>query len=403
MNSLLIAWLLLAGPAWSVVGGAVLPRRYRRRGLDAGVARLCGSLMGAALGPGGIAYLYTMTPTLRGGRHAGLPGAVVATELVGLFALHYPTNPCVSSASYNLNLLQNGLTLGMVYGTMAVGLTLIFSVQRVVSFAHGQLFMFGGVLAFLISTRLWDLNPLFAIPLAGGAVLLVGAAVDKLLLSPAYTGRVERPLEYALLATFGFGLFLQYALVGVLGNPSGIRSPRFTDRPLLGVDVAAFDFGPLRIRTDLLIAGVIGTMLMILLFWFLQRTWTGASLRAVSMDRQAASVVGIHAQRTFTAAFALGSMLAGMAGAALVPALNFPVPQIATQAAVRSYIIVVLGGLGSVPGAWLGGVIVGLIEGVGAGCFPDPGRAASYQLAFPLAIFALVLLIRPQGFFGRRE
>ena len=125
------------------------------------------------------------------------------------------------------------------------------------------------------------------------------------------------------------------------------------------------------------------------------------SLRAVSQNREAAGVAGINARQAFTLAFALGSALAGMAGATLVAVLNFPVPDIAGQAALRSYVIIVLGGLGSVAGAWLGGIFIGVVEALGAGCFPDPNRAAAYQLAFPLIIFALVLLIRPQGFFGR--
>lgn len=398
-----ILWLVLAGPLWSALGAFAVPRRYRHLGLDAGSARLAGGLAGAALGPVGVGYLLYATPPLRRSVHIVAPSLVVALELWIAFRSAYPDNACNTSPGYVADQLQGGLALGLVFATMAVGLTLIYSVQRIISFAHGQFFMFGGVLAFLIATEVWGLNGLFAVPLAGTITLVLGMVFERTMLSPMHSGRIERPDEYAILVTFGFGLFLQFALVGTLGNPTGLKAPRYTDRPLLGIDTAAFDLGPLRIRTDFWIAGLLGVLLIVLLVLFLRNTWTGRSLRAVSQHRTAASVVGINSSRAFTLAFGIGTMLAGMAGALLVPVLNFPVPQIAAQASIRSYVIIVLGGLGSVAGAGLGGLFVGIAEVLGAGCFPDASRAASYQLGFPLLLFALMLLVRPRGFFGRER
>ncbi len=399
----LIAWLLLAGPVWAAVGAWVVPGRYRHRGRDPRLAGLVGGLAGAALGPLALAYLVTRTPVVRRGVHVVPAGVLLTLELGLLFRVLAPADPCVTSAGYVIDQVQNGLTVGAVYATMAVGLTLIFSVLGVVSFTHGQFVMLGGVMSYLLLTQVLPVNPLFVIPLAGAAGFLLGAVVEAGLLSPMHRGQVERKDEYAILITFGFGVFLQYTLLGVLGPTAGVMAPRYTARPLFGLDTALFTLGPLHLRTDFLIAGCAGALLVALLSWFLRRTWTGRSLRAVSMDNEAAAVAGIDSARTFTFAFGLGSALASMAGAALVPVLAFSIPDIASQAAVTSYVIIVLGGLGSVPGAFLGGLSIGVVEALGAGCYPDPSKGAVYQTAFALVIFAIALLVRPQGFLGRRQ
>ena len=399
--SWLIAWLLLAGPIWAGIGGYVVPRRYRDHNLDSSRGRLVGGLTGASLGPVGLGYLYLRMPDMDRRLLVALPSGVLAFEAIWIFNALWPDNPCVNNPAYVVDQVQSGVVVGLVLATIAVGLTLIYSVQGIVSCAHGQLFMFGGVVAFILLTDYWAVTPILAIPIVGAATFIVGALFDRSMLGPMYTGRIERPAEYAILVTFGFGLFLQFALVGWLGSPSGIKAPRYTDVAGLSFLNARVEIGSVIVRSDFVIAGIIGTALVFGLVLFLNRTWTGMSLRAVSQNREAAGVAGINSRRAFTLSFALGSALAGMAGATLVPVLNFPVPDIAGQAALRSYVIIVLGGLGSVGGAWLGGIFIGVVEALGAGCFPDPNRAAAYQLAFPLIIFALVLLIRPQGFFGR--
>jgi branched-chain amino acid transport system permease protein len=258
------------------------------------------------------------------------------------------------------------------------------------------------VTAFLILQQL-DLNPIAVIPIVAIGTLLLGMLVAATLLRPIQSGRAERPDEYAILMTFGLGVFMTYALVGVLGSPVGVRAPRYTDRPLFGLDVSVIEIGAIRLRMDLLIAGGVGLLVFLGLVWLLYRTWLGRSFRAVSMDRQAAAVVGIDSGRVFILAFGLGCMLAGVAGAALVPAFNFQVPDMAAQTAIRSYVIVVLGGLGSVPGALVGALFLGVTEALTAACYPDPTKGATYQVAAGLLVFLAVLLLRPQGFFGRKE
>lgn len=398
----LLAWLVLAGPVWGVAGGAATPRRYRARGLDPRLARTAGALVGLALGVAGLAWLLGRTPRLDRALHVLVPSLLLLAELLLLFRVLAPANVCVTSPGYVAGQVQNGLVVGAIFGTMAIGLALIFSVLGVVNFAHGQFVMFGGVIAFLLLTQVLQVNAIFVIPLVGVAAFALGALVERGLLTPLHRGKVERKDEYAILITFGFGIFLQYSLLGGLGPTSGVRAPRYTDRPLLGIDQSTFTLGALRFETNYLIAAAIGLVLCGVLTWFLKATWAGRGLRAVSMNQQAATVAGIDPARTYTLAFGVGAALTGMAGAALVPVLNFPVPEVATAMAVRAFVIIVLGGLGSVPGAFLGGLFVGVVEALGAGCYPDPSKGAVYQPAFGLLIFALVLLLRPQGFFGRK-
>ena len=400
---LLWCWLAVAGPVWGVVGGAAVPRRYRRHGRDPRLARLAGALVGLSVGPAGLAPLYWRLPPLRRGWSVVAPALLLAGEMFAVFRLTSPGNSCVRSPGFVSGQVANGLLVGAVIATAAIGLTLIFSVLNVVSFAHGQLVMAGGVTAYLLLGEAGQLNPLVVVPLVGLVGFAIGVLVDRGLLTPLHSGSVDRADEYAILVTFGFGIFLQYALLGVLGPTSGLRTVRYTDVPLLGMHFGAtgFNLGSVRVDTNLLVAGVVGALMCALLVVFLRVTWSGRALRAVSQNPQAAAVAGIHTDRSFTVAFGLGAMLAAMAGATLVPVLNFPVPEVAGQMAIRSYVVVVLGGLGSVPGAFLGGLFVGVVEALGAGCYPDPSKGAVYQSAFGLVIFALVLLARPRGFFGR--
>jgi branched-chain amino acid transport system permease protein len=397
-----LIWLLAAGPLWSAAGALYLPRRYRTRRGDPRLARLAGGLWGAALGPMALAPLYSRVPPLRRDLHVVLPALLVALEMMLLFAHSNPDNLCVTDPLYVLNQMQTGLTVGLIYATMASGLTLIYSVQRIISFTHGQFVMFGGVLTFLL-LRDSNLNPVFVMPVVAVVTFAGGVLIARFLLKPVQLGTVERPDEYAILMTFGVSIFLTYALIGALGNPIGVRAARYTDRPLFGIDRAVFELAGMRMRTDLLIAGAVGLAIFMALSWLLYRTWTGRSFRAVSMDRQAAAVAGIDPGAVFLWAFGIGTALAGLAGAALVPAFNFQVPEMAAQTAIRSYVIVVLGGLGSLRGALLGALFLGVVEALTAGCYPDPSKGATYQVTSGLIVFLVVLLVRPQGFFGRAD
>jgi branched-chain amino acid transport system permease protein len=406
------AWLLLAGPIWAVIGGYFIPRRYRDLGLDDTSSFMIGSLAGFAAGPFALAVLWYDSPKLNQDWTMSL-SVLSAWQLYTVFALYNPENLCVAAPyqyTYLTQQTMNGLTIGAIYALMAVGLTLIYSVQGIVSFAHGQFYMVGGYFSFYFLGYVADtfgieLNPVWGIPVAGFIAFLIGMVFERFFLRPMHTGLIERVSEYAILITFGFGFFVEYttlALAGPFPQKLGrfIEIRRFTFERIQITD--NFAFGPITIIGDRAFGTLIGVILIFALLYFLNRTWTGRALRAVSMDKQAAAVTGINPLDMNTLAFGIGTMLAAMSGAALIPIFAF-VPWAGAEMAGRSYVIVVLGGLGSVPGALAGGLIVGVVEALGAGCFPDPSKGAAYKEAFALIIFALVLLLKPTGLFGREQ
>lgn len=424
-------WLILAGPLWAAIAAYFIPRHYHDVDADDSNALTVAALGGFAIGPLIFGLMWKYTPKVDRDWMIML-GSLGAWQIYTLFAIQNPTNLCVQ-APYQLTYLTqqtaNGIVIGAIYSLMAVGLTLIYSVLGIISFAHGQLYMVGGYFSFyflLHGARILSdltgtevvINPIWGIPVAGVIVFAMGALFERVFLKPMHDGLIERAAEYAILITFGFGFVVEYTTLAVAG-PFPQRTDRFIDirrftfarvdtiedfvfGPFKIEDFALGPFGPINIIGDRAFAMVIGIALIFALLWFLQRTWTGRALRATSQDKQAAAVAGISPTRMNTLAFGLGSMLAAMSGAALIPIFAW-VPWVGAEMVGRSYVIVVLGGLGSVPGALFGGIIVGIVEALGAGCYPDPSRGAAYKEAFALVIFALVLLLKPTGLFGREE
>ncbi len=411
-------WLILAGPLWAVIASYFIPRHYRAVGADDTNVLTAAALGGFAIGPLIFGLMWTDSPKISRNWMITL-GTLGAWQIYTIFAIQNPTNLCVQ-APYQLTYLTqqtiNGIVIGSIYALMAVGLTLIYSVQGIVSFAHGQLYMVGGYFSFYFlifaSQILSDLtgtevsvNPIFGIPVAGVIVLIMGAVFERIFLKPMHDGLIERASEYAILITFGFGFVVEYTTLAIAG-PFPQRAERFIETRLFKLEriqfTESFSFGPINVIGDRAFSMVIGIVLIFALLWFLQRTWTGRGLRATSQDKQAAAVTGINPINMNTLAFGIGSMLAAMSGAALIPIFAW-VPWMGAEMAGRSYVIVVLGGLGSVPGALFGGIIVGIVEALGTGCYPDASRGAAYKEAFALVIFALVLLLKPTGLFGREQ
>ena len=403
-----LIWII----AWGAVGGIVTPRIYARRDLDVSQATLGGALVGAALGPFGLIPLWIVTPAITNWIN-GVAAIIVAGILVAAFALAYPENLCVTNPQFMVSQLTNGIVIGLIYSLMALGLTLIYSILGIVSFAHGEFYMIGGMVVYFMSASALFGEASALVWLLGAALVtfLIGAVFEVLFLRPMGEGKIERPKEYAILVTFGLAFFLQY-LVQALAGASPVRAPRFFDFPAVALpseedpyllrmtagNLQLFD--TVSIPNPRFTAAVISILLLLVLMWFLYRTWTGRGLRAVSQDRQAASVAGINPNRMNTLAFALGGMLAGLSGAALVQVFAW-LPQVGIPASARAFVIIVLGGMGSMPGAFVGAIIVGLVEALGAGCVPDPTRAAAYIPAYGMIILTLTLLLKPTGLFGR--
>jgi branched-chain amino acid transport system permease protein len=292
-----------------------------------------------------------------------------------------------------LSVSLTGLIMGIIYALMALGLTLIYSILGIVNFAHGEFYMLGGYASYLILSSLTGLHPLLVVPMAGLAGALFGLLFEILFLRPIHQDRIDRPDEYAILVTFGLSFFLINLTLAVVG-PYPHRPPSFFR--------GTVDLGLVNVSGDRLTASALSLTLVGVLLLIINKTWIGKALRAVSQDKQAAAVVGIDSLSMNSIAFAAGAGLAAVAGALLAPSFSIT-PDVGAQPSIRSYVIIVLGGMGSIKGSIFGGVIIGLVESLAAGYFPDPSRGLRYKTAFGLVIFMLVLLFRPRGLFGRKE
>lgn len=287
----------------------------------------------------------------------------------------------------------NGLILGSIYALMAVGLALIFSILNVVNFAHGEFYMIGGYL-FHYLFALLNVPPVLALFLAIFAVLLSGAVFEFSFIRPMlFTGEVERPAEYALLITFGLAIFLQNLALGICGP--------FPKRPPVLIS-GYTTLGPALISNQRLMVGGIAVALIVILILVISKTWIGKALRAVSQDKEAAAASGINPFRMSTIAFGIGTALAAAAGALIAPIYGI-VPDAGIAPAIRSFVIIVLGGMGSIGGAIFGGLIIGEVSSLSAAFIPDMTRASAYKDVWGLLIFAFILLLKPAGLFGLRK
>ena len=292
--------------------------------------------------------------------------------------------------TYFILLTTNGLVIGLIYALMAAGLTLVFSVLKVVNFGHGSLYMLGGYAAYY-AIGLAGVPPIVGVVVAMVALFLFGVAFERLVLAPMYTDKVERKDEYAIIVTFGMTILITNLALVVFG-PFSKSPPAFLSGTLIA--------GPLILPYDRLIASIVAIIILAGLAWFLARTALGQALDAVSQSRESAAVIGINPKRMYTIAFGLGSALAGGAGALIAPIFALS-PDMGELPGVQAFIIIVIGGMGSVSGSIIGGILLGIVQGLGVGYLPDPNRALAYTQAFGALLLILVLLVRPTGLFGR--
>jgi branched-chain amino acid transport system permease protein len=295
-------------------------------------------------------------------------------------------------SAYLLLQAANGLVVGLIYALAAAGLTLIFSVLKVVNFGHGVLYMLGGYAAFY-AIKLAGLPPALAVVAAMAVLFLLGVVFERLVLTPLYTNKVERKDEYAIIVTFGlFMLVENLAIVGF--GPFNRSAPPFL-RGAVHLGVLAFTY-------DRLIAAGAAILLLAGLSLFMTRTMLGRVLDAVSQSREAAAIIGIDAKRYYAVAFGIGAALAGGAGALIGPIFTLT-PTMGDLPSIKAFIIIVLGGMGSVPGSILGGILLGLVEGLGVALYPNADKALAYSSAFSALLLALTLLFRPTGILGRKH
>jgi branched-chain amino acid transport system permease protein len=296
----------------------------------------------------------------------------------------------MGAMNYFALLAINGLVIGLIYALTAAGLTLVFSVLRVVNFGHGALYMLGGYASYY-AIRLLGLPPIAGVLAAMVALFVFGVLFERLVIQPMYRDEVERKDEYAIIVTFGLTILLSNLAIVVFG-PFSKSPPPFLSGTLV--------VGPMILPYDRLIAALVAIVLLAGLTWFLARTSLGQALDAVSQSRESAAVIGINPRRMYTIAFGLGSALAGGAGALIAPIFALS-PSMAELPVVQAFIIIVIGGMGSIGGSIIGGILLGLVQGFGVGYLPDPNRALAYTQAFGALLLIVTLLFRPTGLFGR--
>src|ERR1019366_2905143 len=280
-----------------------------------------------------------------------------------------------------IDLTVNGLIIGLFYALMAIGLSLIFGILRIVNFAHGEFYMIGAY-AYTLIALFFGISPWLAL----------AWATERLLMRPLYSGYASWGVmkdEYAVIITFALSLLLINLVDKVIG-PNGYRGPSLAA-------TTRGEIGPFMASGHRLMAAGIALLVLIAVGLFVRYSYWARQIPAVAQNRLGASLAGIDTAKASSIVFALSGGLAALAGALLSPIIN-ATPDVGAFPAVKSYVIVVLGGMGSIPGAVVASLILGVLESFGAVYI-----SYGYRDTFGLVILILVLLFRPHGLFGERS
>jgi branched-chain amino acid transport system permease protein len=278
--------------------------------------------------------------------------------------------------------LISGILIGGVYALIGIGLTIIFGVMRVINFAHGDLLMIGMYLTFYVFTLL-HIDPFLSIVITIPLMFLYGAFLQKV-----FINRVLNALpQNQILLTIGLSLIMSNSVALAFTSDYKILTTRYSSSSvkLLGISISS----------PLVISFAITVAITAALYWFLLKTDTGQAIRATAQDREAAQLMGINVGRMSIIAFGLGSALAATAGALISPTY-YIFPQVGSIFTLKAFVITVLGGMGSVVGATLGGVLIGMAESIGGLYF-----GAGWKDVVVFVLFLLVLLFKPAGLLGK--
>ena len=275
--------------------------------------------------------------------------------------------------------LVNGLTMGMMYVLIALGLTLLYSIMHIVNFAHGEIYMLGGFVSYYLVTRL-GFNYFVSLPLTMVVLFVVGIIMEKLFFS-----RVRGNFMHCLLITLGISLIFQ-SLGWTFFGTEDVTVPS----PISGV----FRIGTIFIPKQRLLSALIGLALVGLLYLLITKTKIGRHMRAIEQDSEASELFGVSINLVNMVALGIGFALAAIGGA-LIGSIFVLNPSIGLVPMLKAFVIIILGGLGSIGGCILAGLLLGIIDSVIATLL---GANLAYVVAF--AILILIIIIRPRGFFG---
>lgn len=279
--------------------------------------------------------------------------------------------------------IMNGLVMGVIYALAAIGVSLVVGIMNVVNFAHGELYILAGYFSYLFASAL-GMHFLAAMLLALALVFLLGLVIEVALIRPTYGNDM-----YSLILTFILSIVLQNTYLLIFGP--------YPSKPPNWLSGSTEIFGSFYYGNQRLAALAAGAAVIVMVFLIIKKTWFGRMIRATSQDREMAELNGVNTTRLNMLSFGLGCALAAAAGVILTPV--FPVtPNAGVPVALTAFVVVVLGGMGSLWGCVVGGLILGLVENLGASFI-----SSGYKHVFNFVILILVLLTRPAGLFGRRE
>ncbi len=279
--------------------------------------------------------------------------------------------------------LINGIILGSVYALVALGLTLIYGILHVPNFAHGMIYMLGAYVSYFLVVE-YHLNFFAAVGLSMIIMAGLGVVIERVFFRPVQgASRIN-----AFIVALSLLIILENGAV-LLWGAEFRKFP-----PLLDQQVS---FWGISITLQRLLMTVATALLILVLHFFVQKTLVGRTIRAVGQDREAALLIGVNPNRVGSMVFALGSALAAAAGSLIGP-IFLVHPHMGMAPLLKAFAIIILGGMGSIPGAILGGLILGVIEGLGAGYI-----SAAYKDLFAFGAMVVVLSVKPSGLFGREE
>ena len=284
--------------------------------------------------------------------------------------------------------LLAGLVIGVIYSLMALGISFIYSIMKMINWSMGEFFMIGSYVQYaLIVTVVGPDRWWLALPVAMGSVFLLGLVIQRVLLRPLYVGVIERRDEYATIVTIALMVFFRNLAI-VVGGPNQYAPPDYA-RPIT--------LGTLPISGNRFVA-LVGTVVLLALFFLvIKLTWIGRALRGAAQNRVGIQTAGVDVLRLDMIAFGVGVALAAGAGALLAP--DFLVyPENGSISTFKGFEIIVIGGLGSIAGSIVGAVLLGVIEAFGSVLF-----SAAYKDLYGFLLLIALLVLRPTGLFGERE
>ena len=287
-----------------------------------------------------------------------------------------------------LQVLINGALLGAVYALIALGLTMVFSIMRVVNFAHGQMYMLGGFVVYYLYGQ-FGLPFYLALPAAGIVLGLIGVAFNRFFFQPVLATSTRE--ENSMLMAVGTALLLENLALTLFGEKQrGV--PEVVEGILIYGDVAE---GGIVLTYSNILVMVVAILAIVMLLSFVQYTRPGRALRAVAQDKEAACLQGVDVKSTTTLGFAIGAALAGIAGGLLVTIYGVNAG-VGSNISTKAFIMVMIGGAGVTKGAILGGLLLGFAEAIGYDIFPG---SVTYLIIFVAMI--VFLLFKPNGMFGK--